>query len=106
MRKNISLFAVLMLVLVSVFSINQLTVVAADDQAVMKINDAISLVHPCRSTNLTLVGDKIWVTGGNAYESHFPDYGKGKYAKFSGSPNMQLIDLTTQTLQVSGYRRR
>ena len=99
MRKNIALFAVLMPVLVSVFSINQLTVVAADDQAVMKINDAISLVHPCRSTNLTLVGDKIWVTGGNAYESHFSDWGKGKYVKFTGNPNIQVIDLATQSVK-------
>ena len=68
----------------------------------MKINDAISLVHPCRSTNLTLVGDKIWVTGGNAYESHFSDWGKGKYVKFTGNPNIQVIDLATQSVKYLG----
>ena len=96
MRKSIALFAILMLVLVSVFSINQLTVVAADDQAVMKINDAISLVHPRRGMQMTAVGDQIWVTGGLAYESH-ATYGKGKYAAFTSNPNIEIIDLKAQT---------
>ena len=63
MKKSLLLFGLLMLIMVSVFSINQPTVVAADDQ-VMKVNDNLGLLDPRRSACTTLIGDKIHVTGG------------------------------------------
>ena len=95
MKKSLLLFGLLMLIMVSVFSINQPTVVAADDQ-VMKVNDNLGLLHPRRSACMTLIGDKIYVTGGRAYDSHFNQWGKGKYVKYAGYANMEIIDLKTQ----------
>ena len=62
----------------------------------MKVNENIGFLHPRRSACMTLIGDKIYVTGGRAYESHFSQWGKGKFMKFAGYANMEIIDLKTQ----------
>ncbi len=102
MKKRLSLFLLLAWVFISFFSIHPSvlpvvsdTAIAASDSGIMKIVPELALKHPRRGHSLTLMGDKMWVTGGKAYYSHFGKWGQGNFEKFTTNPNVEVIDLTT-----------
>ncbi len=102
MEKRLSLFLLLTLVFISVFSISQSifpvindTAIAAASPELMKIVPEMALRHPRRGHSLTLIGDKIWVTGARAYYSHFTKWGQSGFEKFVDFPNVEIIDLST-----------
>ena len=68
--------------------------IAADSPA-MKMMPELSLKHPRRGQSLTRVGDKIWVTGGRAYYSHFAKWGESGFEKFVSFPRAEIIDVAT-----------
>ncbi len=75
-----------------IFSTTHEAVVAADS-TLMRIVPQMALRHPRRGHSLTLIGDKIWVTGGRAYYSHFAKWGQPGFEKFVSFPKVEIIDL-------------
>ncbi len=91
-RKWLALLAVLFLI-GSVAG----TVLAQADSGVLQVVQQLEMRHPRRGHQVTLVGDKVWVTGGKAYYSHFLGWGKDGHAEFTTYPNAEVIDLAAGT---------
>lgn len=102
MKRHFALLAVLVwlcLLLsfgsVSIFRTGGHTALAAADDSSLTIKPELSLHHPRRGHSLTRIGDKIWVTGGRAYYSHFGKWGQAGFEKFASFPKVEVIDLSS-----------
>jgi calcineurin-like phosphoesterase family protein/purple acid phosphatase-like protein len=74
------------------------TALAVTDGSSPTIRPELSLRHPRRGHWLTRIGDKLWVTGGRAYYSHFEKWGQASFEKFTSFPKVEVIDLSSGTV--------
>ena len=94
------LLSVMILALVTITVISNQYLVFSKEPATVAIKaiPELSLKHPRRGHQITLVGGKLWVTGGKSYQNHFLAWNEKGNAPFSVYPNVEIIDPVAKTV--------
>ena len=96
LKKAILISLLLVVAVVTCFSFGQYVIRGEEANLIMKeMPEDMTLRHPRRGQFMTTVGDKIWITGGRSYQSHYLNWGKNGHEMYINYPNVEYLDMTT-----------